>query len=101
MLGDVVARHANIRSWRHFRHMKPRCTTGSNGPKMKTSGKNKLLITNGLYWLAAILVPAVINLIPVSHPPKILPLFIYGFMFALAGASTWMWNKAIVASPEE
>ena len=65
---------------------------------MQPSEKKRFLIVNGLCWLAAIVVPVVINALPVSHPPKILPFFTYGLILALAGVSTWLMNKAIVTS---
>lgn len=65
---------------------------------MQPSEKKRFIIVNGLCWLAAIMVPVILNAIPVSHPPKILPLFTYGLTFALAGVSCWLMNKAIVAS---
>ena len=68
---------------------------------MKKSEKKTLLITNLLYWAAAIFVPPLLNLIPTSHPPRILPLFIYMFLFALAGLSTFMWSRALGPLAEE
>lgn len=68
---------------------------------MNAARKRQLLITNGVYWLAAILVPPLLRLIPASHPPRILPLFIFMFLFALAGASTYMWSRALGPAVEE
>ena len=68
---------------------------------MKPAEKKKLLIVNGLYWAAAMLVPPLLKLIPVSHPPKILPLFIFMFMLALAICSTYMWSKALKTTTAE
>jgi hypothetical protein len=65
---------------------------------MQPAEKKRFLIVNALCWLAAIVVPVIIHAIPVSHPPKILPFFTYGLVFALAGTSTWLMNKAISAS---
>lgn len=67
---------------------------------MTQADKKKLLITNCLYWLAAIVVPPLLRLIPASHPPRILPLFIYMFWFALAGLSTYMWSRVLGTSDE-
>ena len=68
---------------------------------MKAQEKRKLLDTNGCYWLAAILVPPLLNLILVSHPPRILPLFIFMYLFALAGTSTWMWKRVLAGIPDQ
>ena len=62
---------------------------------MKKAEKKTLLVANGAYWAAAILIPPLLQLIPTSHPPRILPLFFLAFWCALAGASTFMWNRAI------
>jgi hypothetical protein len=62
---------------------------------MKKADKKKLLVINGLYWIAAIVVPPLLHLIPTSHPPKILPLLINLFLFTLAGLSTYMWNQVL------
>ena len=68
---------------------------------MKPAEKKKLLIANGLYWVAAILVPPLLKLIPASHPPRILPLFIFMFLLALAILSTYMWSKALETTTAE
>lgn len=68
---------------------------------MKQADKKKLLIANGLYWIAAILVPPLLKLIPASHPPRILPLFIFMFLLALAIMSTLMWSKALGPATDE
>lgn len=68
---------------------------------MKKSEKKKLLIANGLYWAAAIFVPPLLKLIPASHPPRILPLFILMFLLALAILSTFMWSKALGLSSSD
>lgn len=46
---------------------------------MQPVEKKRFLIVNALCWLAAVVVPVVINALPVSQPPRILPLFTYGW----------------------
>ena len=67
---------------------------------MKASDKKRLLITNFMMWAVAVVIPLLMNLIPVSKPPKILPLFYMMFWIGLAVASTAMWNKAVQVTEE-
>ncbi len=62
---------------------------------------NKLVVVNLLIWLAAFLVPALIELIPVSHPPKIYPLIFFVFRLALAACSTYLLHAALTQSNKE
>lgn len=61
---------------------------------MEAADKNKLVV-NALIWLAAFAVPALIELIPVSHPPKIFPLVFFVFRVALATLSTCLLFSAL------
>ncbi|MGB7328594.1 MAG: hypothetical protein WBD31_27200 [Rubripirellula sp.] len=56
---------------------------------------NGPVLTNVLIWIAAFAVPSLIELIPVSHPPKIFPLLFFVFRAALAGLSTYMLYTAL------
>lgn len=44
---------------------------------MINSDKNRPVAVNLLIWLAAFIVPPLIEMIPVSHPPKIYPLLFF------------------------
>ncbi|TWT94275.1 hypothetical protein Pla100_38850 [Neorhodopirellula pilleata] len=68
---------------------------------MADSNGNKLVVVNLLIWLAAFLVPAMIELIPVSHPPKIYPLIFFVFRLSLAALSTYLIHAAISRSNTE
>lgn len=63
--------------------------------KIAPEQKKKMLIANGAYWFAAIIIPPLLHMIPASKPPKILPFFILLFLAMLAFASTAMWSQFI------
>jgi hypothetical protein len=68
---------------------------------MTHTGSTKFVWVNLLIWLAAFLVPALIELIPVSHPPKIYPLIFFVFRLALAACSTYLLHAALKQSNTE
>lgn len=62
---------------------------------MDSMGKSRLLVVNLLIWLAAFAVPSLIEMMPVSHPPKIFPLLFWVYRCALAGLSTYLLYSAL------
>lgn len=68
--------------------------------QLSKASKRKLLYANAFYWAAAIIVPPLLNLIPSSHPPRILPLFIFLYLITLASLSTLMWSRALEIAAE-
>ena len=63
--------------------------------KIAPEQKKKMLVANGAYWFAAILIPPLLRMMPTSKPPKILPFFTLLFLVFLAIASTAMWSQFI------
>ena len=68
---------------------------------LSKASKRKLLYANAFYWAAAIVVPPLLSLIPSSHPPRILPFFIFLYLITLAGLSTLMWSRALEIASED
>lgn len=73
----------------------------NNWSRTIKSNGYKLLVVNALIWLAAFLVPTLIELIPVSQPPKALPLSFFGFRVALAALSTYLLHSALSRATTE